>query len=115
MVISLAYSKRAWFMLTRLWPGLRFIRRFAQQQTVWLALLLISMLLGWGSLAHAQPNTRPEANFYQTSPLAPEVTPVLRADASFAAAAASPISLGVVGVVLVGVLLVVGLVVWRQR
>ncbi len=105
-------------MVTRLW-GLNTMI----WQSGWVRLLLViacalaAPLFGPSATLYASPAPAPAWHLLaQESPLvSPLATPIITPDSLPAAAQASPVSLMLVGVVLVGVLLVVAVVVWRQR
>ena len=85
-----------------------------------MALLLVLLVhAGWWAAQVQARGVAPAAALQQSSPLSPLSplpTPPVKAELALpAVATSSPISLALVGMVLAGVLLMVGLVIWRQR
>lgn len=76
--------------------------------------LLLLALVGVSLAAPVQAGDSPGRPLYQDSPLSPLAAPATSEFPSSAPATTPPISLVLVGVVLAGVLIVVGLVIWRQ-
>ena len=82
-----------------------------------LGCVLVTTTVGSSAPLHASPAPAPAWRaLAQESPLvSPLATPITTPNSLPAAAQTSPVSLMLVGVVLVGVLMVVAVVVWRQR
>ena len=82
---------------------------------VLLWLMLLVLLTGWPAAVQARWMA-PASTFLQVAPTSPLLTPTVEAEGALSAAAqASPVSLALVSLVLAGVLVVVGLAIWRQR